>query len=78
MVEPGVVSETIKLNNDSPPPIDWQQICRSMLEKSLPLDSVNTQPGEVLQTSQNTPLFLKIFSTQQENFRLPGSHPQLK
>ena len=78
MVEQSVVSETIKLNNDSHPPIDWQQICRTMLEKSLPLDSVNTQPGETLQTTQNTPLFLKIFSTQQENFRLSGPHPQFK
>ncbi|MFM7438237.1 MAG: HEAT repeat domain-containing protein, partial [Snowella sp.] len=78
MVEQSVVSETIKLNNDSLPPIDWQQLCRTMLEKSLPLDSVNTQPGEALPTSQNAPLFLKIFSTQQENFRLSGSHPQFK
>ena len=78
MVEQSVVSETIKLNNDSSPPIDWQQICRIMLEKSLPLDSVNTQPEETLQTTQKSPLFLKIFSTQQENFRLSGSHPQFK
>jgi predicted NACHT family NTPase len=78
MVEQSVVSETIKLNNDSLPPIDWQQLCRTMLEKSLPLDSVNTQPGETLPTSQNAPLFLKIFSTQQENFRLSGPHPQFK
>ncbi|MEB3123305.1 MAG: HEAT repeat domain-containing protein [Snowella sp.] len=78
MVEQSVVSETSKLNNDSHPPIDWQQLCRTMLEKSLPLDSVNTQPGETLPTSQNAPLFLKIFSTQQENFRLSGSHPQFK
>jgi HEAT repeat protein len=78
MVEQSVVSETSKLNKDSLPPIDWQQLCRTMLEKSLPLDSVNTQPGETLPTSQNAPLFLKIFSTQQENFRLSGPHPQFK
>ena len=78
MVEQSVVSETIKSNNDFHPPIDWQQLCRTMLEKSLPLDSVNTQPGETLQMGQNAPLFLKIFSTQQENFRLSGSHPQFK
>ena len=72
MVEPGVVSETIKLNNDSPPPIDWQQICRSMLEKSLPLDSVNTQPGEVLQTSQILLYFSKYFRLNRKIFDCQG------
>ncbi len=78
MSEQFVVSKSSELNDQQNSLIDWQKVCCSMLEKSLPLDSVNTQPNSPIQTSQESPLFLKIFSTRQRDFRLTQQHPQFK
>ncbi|MEB3310339.1 MAG: HEAT repeat domain-containing protein [Snowella sp.] len=70
MAEQGVISEFEQRHasvNSSP---NWQSICQKMLEQSLPLDSVNTQPGGLRLVNQGWPPYLKIFSTRQRDFRV--------
>ncbi len=70
MSEHGVISELDQPNTSSTSSLNWQLICQQMLEKSLPLDSVNTQPGGLIQTHQTCPPCLKIFSNRQRDFRV--------
>jgi HEAT repeat protein len=61
MSQQPAIFEAEKRNESLKSQINWHSLCQSMLERFLPCDSVNTQPGGATQGLKHIPVALKVF-----------------